>query len=95
MCLFYPGVLPFFFFLRFYLFIFRGEGREGEREENIHVRERHQSAASHTPTTGDLAHNPGMCLDWESNQQPFGSQASAQSTEPHQPGLSYHSNMCQ
>ena len=36
---------------------------------------------------GDLAHNPGMCPDWESNRQPFGSQAGAQSTEPHQPGL--------
>ena len=42
--------------------------------------------ASHTPPTGDLACNPGMCPDWESNWQPFGSQVSAQSTEPHQPG---------
>ena len=39
------------------------------------------------PSTGDLAHNPGMCPDWESNWQPFGSQASTQSTEPHQPEL--------
>ena len=39
-----------------------------------------------TPTV-DLACNPGMGPDWESNQGPFGSQASAQSTEPHQPGL--------
>ena len=38
------------------------------------------------PPTGDLAGNPGMCPDWESNQQPFGSQASTQSTELHQPG---------
>ena len=37
--------------------------------------------------TGDLAYNPGMCPDWESNQQRFGLQACAQSTEPHQPGL--------
>ena len=35
--------------------------------------------------TGDMACNPGMRPDWESNQWPFGSQASAQSTEPHQP----------
>ena len=27
----------------------------------------------HAPT-GDLACNPGMCPDWESNQPPFGSQ---------------------
>ena len=25
-------------------------------------------------TTGDLAHNPGMCPDWELNHRPFGSQ---------------------
>ena len=37
--------------------------------------------------TGDLVRNPGMCSDWESNQRPFGSQARAQSAEPHQPGL--------
>ena len=29
---------------------------------------------SHAPPTGDLAHNPGMCPDWESNRTPFGSQ---------------------
>ena len=39
------------------------------------------------PHTGDLAHNPGMCPDWELNQRPFASQAGTQPTEPHQPGL--------
>ena len=43
--------------------------------------------ASHMPPTGDLACNPGMCPDWESNQRPFNSQAGAQSTELHQQGL--------
>ena len=43
--------------------------------------------APHVPLSGDLADNPGMCPDWESNWQPFGSQASTQSTEPHQPEL--------
>ena len=43
--------------------------------------------ASCTPPTGDLTHSPGMCPDLESNRRPFGSQVSAQSTEPHQPGL--------
>ena len=38
------------------------------------------------PPTGDLAHNPGMCPDWELNQRPFGLQAGTQPTEPHQPG---------
>ena len=39
------------------------------------------------PSAGDLAHNPGMCPDWELNQWPFGLEADAQSTEPYQPGL--------
>ena len=50
-------------------------GRKGEKQQCV--------VASHTPPTGDLAYNPGMCPDWESNPQTFGSQASAQSTEPH------------
>ena len=54
----------------------------GEREG-----EKHQCVvASHAPPTGDSASNPGMCSDWASNQRPFGLQAGAQSTEPHQPG---------
>ena len=66
------------------LFIFRGRGREGKREG-----EKHQCVvASCLPPTGDLAHNPGMCPDWESNQRPFGLQAHAQSTKLYQPGLS-------
>ena len=69
--------------LRFYLFIFRERGREGEREGTKHVQDR--LVASHTPPTGDLAHTPGMCPDRESNLQPSSSQTSAQSTEPHQP----------
>ena len=53
------------FFKRFYLFIyFRERGREGEREG-----EKHQCVvASCMPPTGDLARNPGMCPDWESNR---------------------------
>ena len=58
-----------------YLFLERRQGREKERE-----REKHQCVvASHVPPTRDLAHNPGMCPDWESNQWHFGSQASSQS----------------
>ena len=54
----------------FILFIFRERGQEGEREG-----EKHQwMVASHVALTGALACNPGMCPDWESNQQPFGSQ---------------------
>ena len=67
------------FFKRFYLFIFR------EREEK--KKEKHQCVvASQAPPTGDLAHNLGVCPGWESNQQPFGSQACVQPTELCQPG---------
>ena len=41
--------------------------------------------ASRMPPVEDLVLNPGMCPDWELNQQPFGLQAGTQSTEPHQP----------
>ena len=51
--------------------IFRQRGNIGEREG-----EKHQCVvASHMLSAGDLAHNPGMFSDWESNQRPFGSQA--------------------
>ena len=57
-------------FFKFYLIIFRErEGKEKERERNINV-----WLTLAFPATGDLAHNPGMCPDWESNWQPFGSQ---------------------
>ena len=45
----------------------------------------HRLAASCLPLNGGLARNTGMCPDRESSQQPFGLQASTQSTEPHQP----------
>ena len=41
-------------------------GREGEKHQCV--------VASLVPPTGDPAHDPGMCPDWELNQQPFGSQ---------------------
>ena len=70
-------------FLKILFILFLKKGREGEREG-----EKHQCvAASHVPPTGNLAHNPGMCPDWESNWSPFDLQASTQSTEPHQSGL--------
>ena len=45
-----------------YLFLDRREGRKKEREK-------HQCMfASCVPPTRDLAVNPGMCPDWESNK---------------------------
>ena len=51
------------FFLRFSLFIFRERGREGEKYQCV--------VHSHVAPTGDLACNPGMCPNWESNQRHF------------------------
>ena len=70
--LLYPTFILFFKY-SIYLFLERGKEREREGEEHQFV------VASHAPPTGDLVHNPGMCPDWELNQQPFGSQAHAQS----------------
>ena len=67
------------FLKRFYLFNFRERAREGEKQPHV--------AASCTPLTGDLTGDPVMCPDWELNLRPFGLQTGAQSTEPHQPGL--------
>ena len=53
--------------------------REGKKHQCVVV--------SRAPPTGDLAHNPDMYPDWESNRWPFGLQAGIQSTELHQPGL--------
>ena len=72
-----------FFFFKDFIYLFLEEGREKERERNINV------WLSLMPPTGDLACNPSMCPDWESNQRPFVSQAGASSTELHQPGHKY------
>ena len=52
----------------------------GEREGEIHQ----CVVASRASPTGDPGRNPGMCPDWELNLPPIGSQAGAQSIEPHQ-----------
>ena len=79
--------LQFSFFLRLftYHYFYFQRKRKGGRK-----RGKHQCVvASRTTPAGDLACNPGMCPDWESNWRPFGSQVGSQSTEPHQSGL-YH-----
>ena len=48
----------------------RKGGREGEKHQCV--------AASFMSPTGDLAYNPGMCPDWESNQRSFASQIGTQ-----------------
>ena len=82
-----------------YIYIFKDficllweRGREGEREweKQQHSRDTSSGCLSHALNWG-LDLNPGMCPDQESNQQPFGSQGSTQSTEPHQPG---HMRVC-
>lgn len=62
--------------------MFLKRGSEGESE-----REKHQCVLTcGTLPTGELAHNPGTCLNWELNCRSFGSQSGTQSTELHQPG---------
>ena len=69
------------YFLKDFISFWR-EGKGGRKRG-----EKYQCVvASHVPPAGDLAHNPGMCPDWERNQQPFGLQAGTQSTESHHPG---------
>ena len=76
------------FLLKILFIYFRHRGSKGEREG-----EKHQGVvASHTPPARDLACNPGMWPDWESNRQPFGSQGGTQSTEPPQPGRRLFNN---
>ena len=74
----------FFLIFKKILFIyFEGKGKRGRK------RERETSLCgcfSYTPYWGP-GPQPRMCPDWEPNWWPFGSQASAQSTEPHHPGL--------
>ena len=55
-----PEIPAFFFFLRFYIFIFRERGREGkERKRNISVWKKHQSVAFCICPNRWPAHNPG------------------------------------
>ena len=65
-------------FLKYFIYLFLERGREGEKHQCV--------VASCTPPPGHLARNPGTCPDWELNWRPFGSQSSAQFTEPKQPG---------
>ena len=46
--------------------------------------------ATHMAPTEDLAHNPGMCPDWESSWQPFGSQPTLNPLSHTSQGGSYY-----
>ena len=54
----------FLIFKKYFIYLFfREREREGEREGEKHP----CVVASQVPLTGDLACNPGMCPEWESN----------------------------
>ena len=55
--------MSYFYFSRMYLFIFREKGKEGRKRG----RETSMCGCLSLPLTGDLACNPDMCPDWESN----------------------------
>ena len=81
----HSDLVCFIFFLRFYLFIFRERGKKGEREG-----EKHQCVvASYMSPSGDLAHNPGMCPDWELNWWPFALQPAFNPLSHTSKGLGY------
>ena len=73
--------VPFFIYLFFkdFIYLFLDRKKEGEKHQCV--------VASHAPPMGDLACNPGMCPDWESNWWPFGLLVGAHSKEPHQPEI--------
>ena len=80
---------PFISLNFFFFYWFQREGkwrRKGGRETSMWERNINQLPLTHTPT-GDQTHNPSLCLDQESNLQPFGLWDSTQPTEPHQSGL--------
>ena len=75
----------FFFFYDFIYLVFReGKGGRKRGRETLLC-----GCLSHIPYWGTWPTTQACTLDWESNQQPFGSQASSQSTEPHQPEPTY------
>ena len=53
----------FYMYIKYFIYLVleKGKGkREGKKHQCV--------VASSEPPTGDLAHNPGICPDWESNQ---------------------------
>ena len=64
----------------------KGKGGRKRRKETAMCKKYTDWLPLIHPQLGNLAHNPGMCCDWESNLQPFCLQTSTQSTELHQPG---------
>ena len=78
-------------FLRFYLFIFRKMGWEGEREGEKHQcgREASIHCYSHPPEMGNQTCSPAICPDQPPNWWPFGLWDDAQPTEPGQSGLCF------
>ena len=67
-------------------FIFRERGKEEERERPIDCERYTNLLPIEYPQLGSPTCNPGMCPDWELNQQPVSSQAGPQSNDPHQLG---------
>ena len=64
-----------------FIYLFLERGKKGERKG-----EKHQCVlASPCPLLGTWPTTQACALDWESNQQSFGSQAHTQYTEVHQP----------
>ena len=84
----------FFFFQILFNHFQRGEGRERERERSTDVQQTSLPSLSPAPNWGSgpqPRHVPQPGIE----PATFGSQASAQSTEPHQPGQNWILNTLQ
>ena len=65
--------IKFYLFFKDFIYLFLDRGEVWERNINV--------GASRMTPNGDLARNPGMYPDWESNWGPLGLQVSTQFTE--------------
>ena len=70
----------------YFIYFFKFNFREGKGGRNRGKKTSVCSCLSLAPYRGQGPTTQACALDWESNQLPFGLQASTQSTEPHQPG---------
>ena len=79
----WPHFIYFLFIIFLKDFIFRERGREGERGRETSM----CGCLSHAPNWGTRSATQACALTGNQTGDPFGSQAGAQFTEPHQPGL--------
>nr|KAF6285978.1 hypothetical protein mMyoMyo1_009534 [Myotis myotis] len=76
-----------YYFFKYIFIDFLQGGRKRDRALETSMREKHQSAASCTPPTGNRACNQGTCPRPKLNPGPFSPRPNDLSTEPNRSGL--------